>query len=408
MLLHLSFYLYAFTIPLESLNISLDLGPISIARFSGLMVIAFSMVNVRRSYSKPTLHLWFFLLYLVFYVARGLFIPSDFTSAATTGLFTIVQLLVFFWIASNLLQDETFSKRVLLAYSTGAAFMTAAAMLGVPGFSHAELINFQGSRTTAVGANPNYLAAVLGLAAVILAGMILNKRIRGFVKIGLILMITVILGMIIQTGSRSGLIGLILGMTCYVWPSGLTRRKLVPIALVICAFVSCGYLLLHDPDFMVRLSSTISTGDTSGRDVIYASGLSMVYERPLLGWGPVAYQSELAVRTREGFAMRDSHNLLLHLLLEGGLLGTLIFVTALALCARSAWKSRGGALGIMIPALVVTLFIELQAATWMTTKPLWLVLALCVGAEKGVQATRLAASRRTDQRGQNFARFYSV
>ena len=48
---------------------------------------------------------------------------------------------------------------------------------------------------------------------------------------------------------------------------------------------------------------------------------------------------------------RDAHNLLLHLLLEGGIVGTLPFLVGLWLCGQSAWKARSKPLGLLPLAL---------------------------------------------------------
>src|SRR5262249_21868088 len=134
---------------------------------------------------------------------------------------------------------------------------------------------------------------------------------------------------------------------------------------------------------------TLFSGDSSGRDTIYGAAFSMVSERPLLGWGPVEYQRELAKRNRELLLpLRDPHNLILHVLLEVGAFGGLMFLTGMALCGRAAWKSRGGDLGILPLALLVTLFVGLQFYNWTLSKPFWLVLAICAGSAKGVKTTR--------------------
>jgi len=383
-LLHLSFYLFAFTIPLESLNVSFDLGPISLARLTGLLVFAASFLNIRRCYSAPPSQFWWFLSYLLMFVVTGSFISSEYTPIFITQLFTIVQLLIFFWIASNLLQDERLSRRVLLSFAIAAVLLTVAAQLDVPGFSQTTLTNYQGERLTAIDANPNYLAIVLALAAVILAGMVLNKNLQNVTaKLSLFILMITVLAFMVETGSRAGLAAFVLGMSCYVWPSGLTRRKIVPVVLVVCALLSVGYLLFQDPDSVSRWSDTLFAGDSAGRDQIYTTALTMIAERPFLGWGPVEYQSELAKRNGEVLLpMRDPHNLVLHMLLEVGVFGGLIFLIGIGLCARAAWKSRRGALGILPSALVVTLLVGLQFNNWVTSKPLWLVLAICAAASK--------------------------
>jgi O-antigen ligase len=390
-LLHIAFFVYAFTVPIESLNVALDLGPISLARVSGFLAFAASALNLKRSYATPTAPFWCFSLYFCMFVASIGRISDQYIGEVYTQTFTIIQLLIFFWVASNLLRSETFAKRVLLSYAIAAAALTAATELGVPGFAQ-TVENYQGERLTGINANPNYLATVLALAAVILAGFVLSSKLSWKAKVPLFFMMPVVIGFLVQTGSRAGLAGFILGMSAYAWPSGLTRRQIMPIILVVLALASAGYLLFQDPDSISRWSDTLFEGDSAGRDDIYASAVSMIADRPFLGWGAVAYQAELARRNGEFVPMRDPHNLALHLLLEVGFVGASLFFLGIVLCAKAAWKSRSGPLGILPMAMLITLFVGLLFHNWMLNKPLWFVLAVCAGAGKGVEGFRSVAN----------------
>jgi O-antigen ligase len=130
----------------------------------------------------------------------------------------------------------------------------------------------------------------------------------------------------------------------------------------------------------------------------------MVSERPVLGWGPVEYRDELKKRVAGYGGMRDAHNLPLNLLLEVGFLGAGAFLVGVGFCLLGAWKVRDEALGILPFALLVMLLVFLQFQPWMTSKPFWLVLALCAGAAKGVESSRSKWSRKGSARSYRVGR----
>jgi O-antigen ligase len=79
--------------------------------------------------------------------------------------------------------------------------------------------------------------------------------------------------------------------------------------------------------------------------------------------------------------VRDAHNLVLYLLLEVGVLGTVPALIGLWLVIRAAWKGRFGPLGAAPLALVATVMTAGLTHTFITRKPMW--LALAVGLASG-------------------------
>src|SRR5690242_9773933 len=98
-LLRWAFLLFVFTIPIESLNRSLNLGPISLSRFAGLGLFGVTFIYFKRCYSALPGALWCFLLYLAVYVTTGSFIASIYAPFFNTQLYSLIQLVVFFWFA---------------------------------------------------------------------------------------------------------------------------------------------------------------------------------------------------------------------------------------------------------------------------------------------------------------------
>jgi len=378
--LRLSFLLFVFTLPIESLNLTLNLGPVSIARLAGLLLLGLSIFYFKRCYSAIPTALWWFVIYLLIFCITGIFISPVYQSAFLTRVSTFVQTLAFFWIASNLLQDHRFCRRVLNTYALAAVLLTLAVRLGLPGFS----VSVMGTdRASALGANPNYLGLVLAVAVVALLGSALQTRLRSLL---FVIPIIPLLIMIVQTGSRAAVVALVAGSSCFLLGSGLSR-KVIAAGLIGLALLTVGYLILTDDGMLFRWSETAG-GYSAGRDIILPNTLAMIRERPLLGWGPVEFGYELRFRHsgRITDELQDAHNVPLNLLLETGIIGGVPFLIGMVLCSRAAWKARRGPLGITPFALLMALVAALQFHGWLASKPMWLVLAACL-------ATRAAASR---------------
>jgi O-antigen ligase len=139
------------------------------------------------------------------------------------------------------------------------------------------------------------------------------------------------------------------------------------------------YSVVNNQRIAERFERTYETGDTTGRDKIFAATVAMIAEKPLFGWRPMVLYHELGIRL--GLKSRDVHNLFLHLLAEDGLLGATPFFIGLALCVRAVWAARNDKLGILPLVWLTTTMVNSMAGTPLTAKTLWLVLALSLASE---------------------------
>jgi O-antigen ligase len=102
----------------------------------------------------------------------------------------------------------------------------------------------------------------------------------------------------------------------------------------------------------------------------------MFLERPVMGWGPIANNYEVALRVGErDRPSRAAHNLLLELLTAGGLVTAVPFLIGAWLAVRGAWHARGRVHGALPLALLCSLFLANMSGDWGASKLLWLVLA---------------------------------
>jgi O-antigen ligase len=229
----------------------------------------------------------------------------------------------------------------------------------------------------------NQLAATVGIAALVLVGINVKTVFKRFSsRVLLALLSFPLLYVAVQTGSRTGTAAFVLGATAYLLPflesslRGRSKRSAMVIVLAVSAVALLVYLIAINPLVMDRWRGAYAEGDLASREVTFPVALQMIAEKPFLGWHPVQSWYELGARIGYiGYSM-DTHNLLLNLFVEGGILGAVLFLAGLGACFWSAWKGRHGDLGYMPLALLTAAFITnlgIPAQTW---KPFWFSMAL--------------------------------
>jgi O-antigen ligase len=274
-------------------------------------------------------------------------------------------------------------------------------VFNLPGFSVEEM-GRAGERLTVEGYNPNALALGAGAAALSLTGLFLNRKAKGFFANTWILCASVpLLLAVAKSGSRGGAIAFGVGFTVFLLPISSSNKKVGAWVLATFGAIGLVYLIATNPLLLNRWEKTYYEGDTAGRRVIMAVGTEMFLERPFLGWGYVELDKELGYRMGLIDRPKGTHNLVLHLLLEVGVVGAVPFFVGLFLCLRAAWKARQGPQGVLPLAILGTMLVGSLAGHLLTRKEFWLILALVTGAEKqALSLDRLrqvlaARSRRT-------------
>jgi len=333
--------------------------------------------------------------FLAIYVLLGQFIPAEYKDEFSVQLYTRIQLLAFFWIASNLLRDEGFARKACLAFAFATVLFGLAVRFQLPGFDTTVNQNAKWGekfeRTYVDGINPDHMGTVFLVGGIILTGLILER----FRRVYLVAPLSLVLSMIVFSGSRASIVAFVVGLACYLLPFHLSVKKVMGIALALLVLAGLGYQVLSSPDVMARLELSIRQGDSAGRDEIVKHVRDMISERPFLGWGPVAFSPELNFRKKQGNTTADAHNLLLNILIEVGILGGLPFALGIAFCCISAWKSRHRGLGMLPLALIVAVMVNLQFSYYATGKALWFVLAL--GSAASAYAAKQPDERRQRQ-----------
>ena len=392
--LRYGFYAFIFTIPIETLNIGIESGLFSLSHIMGYLFLGVAALQPEVSFKKLPRVFGYFVAYF-FVVAclaivqqpnNTLFWIGNYTSLWVTRVTTLVQMLVLFWVAFNLFQDQRLIKGAFLTLGVSCVLLSIILIGG----GAANRIS-QG-RLTALSQDANTLGSMLSLGLLALLGLAYGRN-PGDGRIGLLAWIcfgSIATGLVL-TGSRGALLSLIVGIMALMARRGQSTIR-IKMGFIALFTIACLALATYENDAIrLRWEKALSKGSFSGREKILPEAWQMFTEKPLMGWGPVTNIVELGRRFEEPSI--DTHNLYLWILTETGLLGGLPFFFGVWLCWRAAWRARHGTEGSLPLVLLACVFMVNMSVTWLGRKQFWLVLAYAVASEPAIWRHRhLAAS----------------
>jgi O-antigen ligase len=384
---HYSFLLFVFSIPFEDLEVPyVTSGTFSLAKLCGLaffgtylFYLVLQVLFFKKSIPEVPVAMRWFIAYFVIYALGGWLLDHEPGRAYFIRLFALAQTFGFFWCASDLLRDKTLTKSSLLVFASSCAILAIGALLHLPGF-----VPEVDERARALGMNPNAGASLMVLGGLILLAFCLNETQWSRKRKALLVILTVpLLAFLVSTASRSGVGAFVIGLSMFFFARGGLKRKMVAVLLAVVAASGVLLLVAANETAAERWARFFERGD-SQRSNLYGTALEMIGESPIVGWGRTTGFEELGLRIGLGGRI-SAHNFLLYLLLEGGLLGTVPFLTGLGLCLWASWKARAGPWGILPLTLLISLLAMMMTHTGLTAKQLWLCLAFALAASAVVK-----------------------
>jgi O-antigen ligase len=370
-----AFYAFIFAIPIETLDIGIESGLLSVSSLIGYLFIMVALVQPTVTFGELPRPFWYFVAYLCVFACLGfLQIPEYWSSKLVMRILTVIQLLALFLISYNLFQHQQVIKGAWLAFSAGCVLLSILQIGGIAAKVVAK------NRLSTLSQDPNSLGSQLGLGLLVLLGLAYGRNSQDIRISWLVWMCSGSLaaGMMLS-GSRGALLSLVLGIMCLAARPGhaTLRLKVGFIAvLTICSLVWAAY---ENDVVRTRWEKTYSAGNLAGREEIMPAAWSMFIESPIVGWGPVINVTELGYRFGRPFM--DTHNGYLWILTETGLAGGVPYLIALWLCLRAAWRARHGPEGSLPLALLTSVFLINMSITWHYRKMFWIILAYSVASE---------------------------
>jgi O-antigen ligase len=366
-LVRAAFYFFVLSIPFEFPQRTF---PVEIPTITGAIFLLCTILQPSKSYRRiPGAVLWF-VTYLWMFGLSTLVNRSSQTFLILQLFLLMLQLVLILWAGANLMRDRTVLRGVIITFAFAVAVRAGIQLLGIG--ATAREVWTGGMRVTAFGQNPNWSAIVLSAGAVTLLS--LRPRLLTW-PLGALAGVA-----IIQTGSRGGLVALAFGLL--IWAFGLGRTTAARIRGLFIGVVAVGIVaagVLQSDMMRRRLQAAAEEGSLAGRERIYPAVIGMISERPILGWGPIENQYEIAARIgEEKKDKRDAHNIVFDLMSSTGLLGTVPFFIGMGLCVVSAWRARHGPSGMLPFALLMTTLMGCVSGTWIASKVLWLAFAIAL------------------------------
>jgi O-antigen ligase len=230
---------------------------------------------------------------------------------------------------------------------------------------------------------------ILAAGLVALIGLAYAHRSRNRWRLILTAALGTLLGIaILETGSRGGLAAALGGVLVFALAADSLRARLRNATIGALAISLLILGTLHVPMMRNRLEDSVRTGNLAGRELLYPALWTMFLEKPVLGWGPVTNTYEVALRIGERERpSRAAHNIGLELLTATGLIGAVPFFLGAWLCARSAWRARREAHGVLPFALLCSVLISNMSGDWIASKLIWVVLAYALASSRWAAAT---------------------
>ncbi|HWN18342.1 MAG TPA: O-antigen ligase family protein [Gemmatimonadales bacterium] len=285
---------------------------------------------------------------------------------------TYVQLFLMLWVLWEATPTASRITNLLQAYVLGA-FVAAAST--IHNYSIGASAGHAATRFTATGFDANDLGMMLALAlpmAWYLASVSryslqrwLNRAYFAFGGVAILL-----------TGSRGAMLATIVALSVVPWTLTHLRRGVRIAAIVFIAGAGVAALTFVPATTFERLGTTgteISEGNLNSRVQIWKTGLTVVPERPLHGFGPAGWRTAVTAR----LGVKGAHNTFLAILVDAGLIGLLLYLSMFVLVLRgilvlSTFQRRIGLI------LLATLIVALTPLDWDTRKPAWVMLGLLV------------------------------
>ena len=243
-------------------------------------------------------------------------------------------------------------------------------------------------------ADPNYFAAMLLVPLSLSMGMF--RSTRSWLQRALMALTTLLTAVaIFLTMSRGALVAMILMAGVYVYRLGLKARTVAVIVLVLAV------LSLFAPAALWKRLQPEALVTGTGRTNIWAAGSQMLKHHFFLGVGagnfPVAYDAYAGAGPKFQGYRRDSHNTYLNILSEQGVIGLMLFFTALFYQFRLLRPEAGrlGTSNVLLVSCEASLVAVLGAGFFLDlllSKFVWFLLILCTLVAQAERNERDVAS----------------
>lgn len=394
------FAAYAAALPLHAMTAFGD--RLAVAKLAGIALLLIALVQPRLTLRRPHAAVWWLVAYLMVATIASIPVAQLLPGTVLLRLATVVQLLLTAWVTTNIVRDADAAALGLRAFAVSCIVVDVLMILGM---GRTQMETARGTRFSFAGGNPNSVGTTLSLGLLASVGLAYASQLTSRLwKRGTPLMALLTVPVVMYTGSRGAVLAVIGGLLVIgLQTTSFTKR--FRNVLVIAFLGSLVYYGVSNVSVSrARWEDAMYRRDTSRRAAIYRSAIEMAIEKPILGWGFEANMREMAQRVPQAaqnvgdVELLDTHNLLLHVLTESGLLGLVPFLVGLWLCIVAAFRARNSVHGLIPLILVVAVLFATTTSNWMWRSPLWFILGYALGAGMAVPIRRPRAQSLPDRK----------
>ena len=317
-------YLVFFTTPLETIAVFENF---SIVKIVTVFLLGASLLIKRNVFSFREPFLIIFLFYTLLTIMSFIW-SIDQVNSLTSSLKTILPSFIVTTVIYNAIQEKGHLERIFMAYISGCLVVSAIALyLFATGF---RFIEGEESRVTVMGQDQNELSFLLSFGIVSAVYLINYSSVKGYLKTLLWVAALVFVFVILTTGSRMGLILVLLIASTYVF-TNLNSKKVIlilPLILML-GIISFSFLPLSITERLSQIPEQIQSHNFTGRVEIWKFGLMAFRDHNawIEGVGFHTFQSLLESKYNWS---ASSHNTYLCTFIELGAIGSMLFLAMIA------------------------------------------------------------------------------
>jgi O-antigen ligase len=362
----------------------------ALSRIVGVLALGAALVAVivQGRFLKPGAVFWLAVGFVTS-AALTLFWTISIGSTLSRAI-TYAQLLGSVWIVQEFARRREQRESLLLAFCLGSFVpivnLFNSYRLGI----HVGRFSERVTSTGALRINADNLALTL-VIAMPMAWYLVQHR-AGIVRLVALVYAGLAPVAVLLTGTRgaftAGLVSLSIVLVSRSRESvGFLIRATVLLAVVAAAAIQVV------PDSMwnrvLSIQSDIANGQMSGREDIWAAGVQVFVNRPLLGVGAAAFMD--AVNPILG-KPQAPHNFLLSVLVEQGIVGFCLFAALLVACARTIFRLSSSERTLWMSVMVCWV-VGVLSVNFEESKVTWLLFGLVAAQTASERARRPLLSK---------------
>jgi O-antigen ligase len=359
-----------------------------------ILILGLRIFFEKKIYWRKNILNWLFLIFGFLGILSTIFSVNIYSSfygypAVFYGIFTIVNLIIVYFIFAHLIRDE---KPVISILNISVITAVAASIYGflqyfnvidVSGFSQSET-----GRIFSTLGHANHFGAYLGMNLLIALGLIFAFGKKKKYYLLYIFAIFLFIASIFLTASRGALLAVVISMIfffviLFIWHFSVIRKNIKKftvisgiIILILALSICLNYQKISSLKIFERIKTTVEAiqkGDYPDRISWALSAFEMIKEKPLIGFGVSTFNDIYNKYRRTDYKVpgdiqdeitpENAHNDYLTLAIEQGLPALIIFLLIIIIffhqTLRTIFQNKKNILSICLLGILSAILVHL-------------------------------------------------